>query len=301
MVQRWAFLVGINHYIDPSISTLQFCVNDVLALEKVLKQVSYEVICLHSELDRDSPLYPTRDNVEAQLKHLCDNLQREDLLWAHFACHGTLVEKQDKKEPVLITADTRWNLLQTRAISLREVEQYMKDSHARKLVLTLDACHSGVEMGRGLTDREFIHNVYELAEGFALIAASTAQQLAFEWREKQHGVFTYHLLEGITGKGDIAGKNFVTVDDLKLYVLDGLRRWNIKEGRTQEPTARTEGLGDMILADYRDNPKLREILVKPSQQALLLTAHSKSRYDSTTSRANNIQKQMLEEELATTS
>lgn len=52
MVHRWAFLVGINRYTDPNFNTLQFCVNDVLALEEVLKQVGYGVVCLHSELGR---------------------------------------------------------------------------------------------------------------------------------------------------------------------------------------------------------------------------------------------------------
>jgi hypothetical protein len=43
------------------------------------------------------------------------------------------------------------------------------------------------------------------------------------------------------------------VDDLKTHVLDGLRRWNVEQGGAiQEPTAQTEGMGDMILADYRD-------------------------------------------------
>ena len=45
----------------------------------------------------------------------------------------------------------------------------------------------------------------------------------------------------------------VTVDDLKTYVLDHLRRWSVENGGLlQEPSARTEGLGDMILADFRE-------------------------------------------------
>jgi hypothetical protein len=111
-----------------------------------------------------------------------------------------------------------------------------------------------VEIGRDLADPAFIRHAYELAEGFALIAASTAQQVAQEWREKQHGVFTYYLLEGLSGQADRAGKGFVTVDDLKTHVLNGLRRWNVEHGGLlQEPTARAEGLGDIILADYRES------------------------------------------------
>ncbi|KYC43309.1 hypothetical protein WA1_14590 [Scytonema hofmannii PCC 7110] len=60
------------------------------------------------------------------------------------------------------------------------------------------------------------------------------------------------MLDGLSGQGDRVGKKFVTVDDLKNHVLDGLRRWGVQNYRTQEPTARTEGFGDMILADYRD-------------------------------------------------
>jgi uncharacterized caspase-like protein len=163
----------------------------------------------------------------------------------HLACHGKLVNG----EPVLITQETRMPTLAETALPLSEVERRMRASGARRLVLTLDACHTGVEIGRDLADPEFIRNAYELAEGFALLAASTAQQVAQEWQEKEHGVFTYYLLEGLSGRADRDGKGFVTVDDVKTHVLDGLRRWNVAHGGLiQEPTARSEGLGDMILA-----------------------------------------------------
>ena len=293
MTNRWAFLVGVNRYTDPNFGTLKFCVNDVLALEQILTQLGYEVLCLHDELDRDNRLFPTRDNVEARLIELCKAVQPDDLVWVHFACHGTRVEKEsNKKEPVLITRDTQRTLLKQRALSVAEVERHMRDSGGRKLVLTLDACHSGVDIGRNLTDPEFIKNVYELAEGFALIAASTAEQTALEWQQMQHGVFTYYLLEGLSGKADRNGKNMVTVDDLKNHVLDALRRWNLKHGGIQEPTARTEGLGDIILADYRGDIKSHRKLVVVSPPS-----------DSTTglSRVKALQKQELEEELASLS
>jgi hypothetical protein len=251
--QRWAFLVGVNGYNDSNFGQLKFCVNDVLALEKILTQLGYEVKCLHDDRNWNDPLFPTRDNVEARLKEMCQAVRENDLLWVHFACHGTRVEREgSQKEPVLIMKDTQYSLMEKRALPVAEVEDYMRKSRAEQLVLTLDACHTGVEMGRSIADPEFIKNVYELAKGFALIAASTAQQVASEWQDKEHGVFTYYLLDGLSGQGDRMEKNFVTVDDLKNHVLDGLRRWGVKNNRIQEPTARTEGFGDMILADYRD-------------------------------------------------
>jgi hypothetical protein len=55
-------------------------------------------------------------------------------------------------------------------------------------------------------------------------------------------------------------QEFAAVDDLRNHIIDGLRRWNAQHGRPlQEPNARVEGIGDMIIvADYRptilDNP-----------------------------------------------
>ena len=244
---RWALLVGVNRYVEPAFPSLKYCVADVLALAQVLKGLGYTVVALHDEAQEER-LRPTRENVEAELARLCQVAGPDDLLWAHFACHGKLVDGR----PLLVTRETRAPTLARRALPLAEVEAQMRGSRARRLVLTLDACHTGVEMGRDIADPEFIKNAYELAEGFALIAASTAQQVAQEWEAKQHGVFTYYLLEGLSGRADRAGKGLVTVGDLATHVLDGLRRWNVEQGGLlQEPTARTEMMGDMILADYR--------------------------------------------------
>lgn len=246
---RWALLVGINRYNDPAIPPLNFCVNDVLALEKMLTSVGYTVVTLHDDAP-EAHRKPTRTNVEAELKTLCDTATADDLLLVHLGCHGEL---DDKQQPVLVLTDTRRSILAESGIPLVKVETQLRASKARRLVIFLDACHAGVKDGsRGLPDPQFLHNAHDLAEGFALIAASTAQQKAQEWQKEKHGVFTYFLLEGLAGRADHVGKQFVTVDDVKTYVLDGLRRWRVENsGLIQEPTARSEGMGDIILADRR--------------------------------------------------
>jgi hypothetical protein len=248
---RWALLVGVNHYVDPTFPPLRFCVNDVLALDGLLRPRGYTTVVLRDGAPEER-LRPTRDNVEAELARLCAVAGVDDLLWVHFAGHGELVDDQ----PVLITRETRAPTLAEKALPLAAVEGRMRASRARRLVVTLDACHTGIEIGRDLPDLEFMQqfmrNAYELAEGFALLAASTAQQVAHEREDKAHGVFTYYLLEGLSGKADWQGKGFVTVDDLKTYILGSLRDWSVAcGGLIQEPTARTEGLGDMILVTAR--------------------------------------------------
>jgi len=213
----------------------------------MLEKLGYKVLSLHDQAPEDR-LQPTKDNIEAELIAICDAVRPNDLLWVHFACHGQVVDGQ----PVLVTKQARVRNLANSALPLHKIEETMKRSQANRLMVTLDACHVGVDIGRSGSDPTFNRHVYELAQGFALIAASTAQQKAQEWQEREHGVFTYYLLEGLSGKADLDGKQFVTVDDLKNYVLNQLRIWSpLYGGIIQEPTARTEGLGSLILADYR--------------------------------------------------
>jgi uncharacterized caspase-like protein len=216
-------------------------------MEQHLTALGYTVVCMHDDLDRDSHCFPTRNNVEAELRSICNSAEHDDLILVQFACHGVLHDGQRQ----LIMRDTR-ELIPTSFLALEDVEAILRGSSANRRILLLDACHVGLEMGRSLTDPAFVENAFELAEGFAVIAASTSQQLAQEWHEEKHGVFTYYLLEGLAGAADRTGKGFVTVDDLKNHVISELKRWNVQQGRPlQEPNARVEGIGDMIVADHR--------------------------------------------------
>ncbi|MGB0385947.1 MAG: caspase family protein [Ardenticatenaceae bacterium] len=246
--RRWALLVGVNKYVDPNIPSLWYCVNDVLAMEQVLQKANYTVIALHDQVKKPH-LLPTHPNVEAELVRLCQVAQPDDLLLLYFSGHGQLVNDQ----ACLITRETRYPNLARWALPLSNVERIMRENQVRRRVIILDACHSGVEMTRDLAlSDEFIHSVYELAEGSALLAATTAQDKALENRSLKHGVFTHTLLKGFEGQADRDGKDFVTVSDLHQHVLNALREWCIQTGRNiQTPTARIEGVGDMILADYR--------------------------------------------------
>lgn len=243
--QKYAFLVGINHYKD-GLRNLNFCINDVVQLNETLTNLGYQVITLHDDVEAEN-LSPVRANIETELEILSQDLQPEDTLYVHFSCHGTIVNG----ESVLIVGDTRATTIGNTGLPINRVISCMKSSRARKLVLSLDVCHAGIEMGRALIDQEFIRNVYDMAEGFYLLAASTAQQQAYELPELQHGLFSYYLIQGFNGEADYDFDGRISVTDLKNYVLDRIRRWNGQDFRRQEPTFRSEGIGEITLV----NPK----------------------------------------------
>lgn len=245
---RYALLVGINQYTDPSFAPLNCCINDVKALQNTLSRLNYTTICLHDELKSTDRLFPSLKNIVAELTRLRDLVGEDDLLWVHFACHG----KRLGEQPVLIVQDTHEVTLSSTSLLLSCVEELIQQSRANRRIVTLDACETGVEMGRNSNAPDFIKNVHELAEGYALISASTAKQAAQESKDLGHGVFTHSLLEGLKhGAKDEQGN--ITVSKLHNYILQEFRRRNIQQGGPlQEPTYRAEGIGDIVLANLNN-------------------------------------------------
>ena len=252
----WAFLVGINRYTE--YSSLTYCVDDVLALEKLLTAASYQVVCLHDRLDWKNSdgglnhLYPTEVNIRGQFENLCSRIRsgskggKDDLLLVYFACHGT----HHSEQPRLVASDTYPSSL-AKAISITELEQEMNSSGAGCKVLMLDACHIGLGKTntRAPENPELLRKIHDQAKGYALLAASTDQQKAYEWDGAKHGVFSFYVLSGLSGNADHQNKNYVTVDDLSGHILDELQNWCAKNNVNQSPQGRTEGLGTFILID----------------------------------------------------
>lgn len=243
--QRFALLVGINNYRD-GIDNLQYCINDVLALEQVLKDSGYQVKTLHDDMEENDYL-PLRSNIDAELNNLVQSISSDDTLFVHFSCHGTLIDN----EAVLITSDTRHQRLRNSALFLKNIIETMKAGRAGKLVLSLDVCHAGVDMGRALIDQEFISNVYDKAEGFVLLAASTAQQQAYELPEYELGLYSHYLIEGLKGEADLDDDGRISVEDVRNFILNSIRRWNSTHHNRQEPTYRNEGIGEILLISPR--------------------------------------------------
>ncbi|WP_437831017.1 caspase family protein [Sorangium sp. So ce1153] len=249
---RHAFLVGVRRYDDRSIGDLRFCVNDVVQLGEALQNdLDYTtVMAMHDDVKEDRML-PLRNRVLHELSVFANGLSPNDLLLVHFSCHGTL----HKGKPVLLFRDTSKQALSETSLSVDRIKRILLKSPARRKILFLDACHAGVELGRSLDgpalDPAFVHDVFELAEGLAVLSGSTSQQIAMERAEARLGVFTSFVLDGLLGKAD-RSKGFVTVDDLSYYVTRGVQQWSREQSLSlQIPTARIEGTGSMILADFR--------------------------------------------------
>ena len=246
LAKAWAVLVGINHYDDPFIASLKVCVDDATAIQQALAG-RYQTACLLTDATLDH--LPTRANILGELSIVAQTASEDDLLLFYFSGHG----KAEGGESYLLARDTRVAALKQTAVAMKDVRDIIEQSTAHAKVIVLDACHSGASIGKTAPTMtpEFIKRVFEEAEGMAVLASCKQGQQSWEWQAERRSVFTYFLLEALSGKADFDGKGFVTVSDASRYVTDGVKAWAVERGVPQTPTLQYAVAGDIVLLQYQ--------------------------------------------------
>ncbi|HEU4536445.1 MAG TPA: caspase family protein [Polyangiaceae bacterium] len=271
--KRYALLVGANRYEDRRLRELKYAVSDVRRLAEALRAYGYEVEALHDVDDPDRR--PTCENVMARLEAMVAKAGHNDLLLVHFSCHG----KMNGDETSLLLADTRWQKDAFRpVVPIAGVKRALSRGRSRRAVLMFDACQAGGG-GREVIDpgdhARFLRNAYLNASGLAVLASCSEGQIAHEPDSLGHGVFTYHVLEGLRRAAVDPATGLVTVGGLAAYVGAKLREWWEREGvEFQRPDLELQD-ADLALAD-RARVTSPEALWRLTKEVRRFVGHTKA-------------------------
>ena len=123
-------------------------------------------------------------------------------------------------------------------LNFEELKQTVS-SIAGKVVVFIDACHSGNVMGSsrrgGGNDINAVVNELSSTENGAItFTSSTGKEFSLEDAAWGNGAFTKAVIEGLNGKAVINGKNKITIKSLDAYVSERVKE--ITGGR-QHPTS----------------------------------------------------------------
>jgi len=126
-------------------------------------------------------------------------------IFVMYAGHGFPDEKT--QEPYLIPVDVSGADLQF-AIKLSEFYAKLTEHPTKRVTVFLDACFSGGGREQGLIAARGVRvkpKENALKGNLVVFAATSGDQSALPWKEKGHGMFTYHLLQKLKEtKGDIS-------------------------------------------------------------------------------------------------
>ncbi|HOI16373.1 MAG TPA: tetratricopeptide repeat protein, partial [Geobacteraceae bacterium] len=81
----------------------------------------------------------------------------------------------------------------------------------------MDSCYSGLGLTRGASPANFLkENARRVAR--PMLPAGGADQVVVDGGPGGHSVFTWTLLQGLAGRGDLNGDGFITATELAAYV-----------------------------------------------------------------------------------
>ena len=262
IANRWAVVIGVGDYDNKSVPKLRFAESDADAMYRLLTtRAGYprENVLL---LTDKAPEKPTLQNIRLALgDFLSRKTNRDDLVLIYYAGLGApevdaASRETDGMAKYLIPRNVQPESLRNTAFAMDEIPGILDRVPAERVVLLLDTSYSGMAGGRTFAPpnarpRKLSHQFLERfakSRGRLVITASGPNEVALEAADLGHGLFTYYLLEGLSGKADRNGDGIVTVSELYPYVEDQVERRSRAAGGRQRPVMKGEIEGTLPLS-----------------------------------------------------
>src|SRR5262245_37034693 len=262
IANRWAVVIGVGDYDSKSVPKPRFADSDADAMYRLLTTrggYPRENVVL---LTQKAPEKPTLQNIRLALgDFLARKTAREDMVLIYYAGLGapeadTATKEKDGLAKYLIPRNVQPEALKTTAFPMDEVQRILGRIAAERVVLMLDASYSGLAGGRSFAPSNAKSRT--LSEGFLerlaqgrgrlVMTASGANEVALEPAELAHDLFTYYILEELSGKTDRNDDGVVTVSELYPYVEDQVERRSRTAGGRQRPVMKGDIEGTLPLS-----------------------------------------------------
>ena len=149
----------------------------------------------------------------------------------YYAGHGFPDEKT--KIPYLIPVDVSATNLQT-AIKLTDIYNKFSQTKAKRISIFLDACFTGGGRDQGLIAARGVKRIPKqdiISGNMVVFTATSEEQSALPYKEKQHGIFTYFLLKKLQ-----ESKGEVTYGEIEKYLKEIISLESLKiNNKAQDP------------------------------------------------------------------
>jgi hypothetical protein len=251
--QRKALIIANDRYEQEALQNLLAPAADAEALGRVLSDPRIGDFTV--QVVSNEPAHV----IQAEIEEMFSESRPDDVLLLHFSGHGL---KSESGALFFAASNTRPDRLRATAVPAEFVQDCMRDSRARSVVLLLDCCYGGA-FAQGVKVRaggnanvldSFPQGSQGNGRGRAVITASSAMEYAFEgsqladYQQRRPSVFTTALVQGLaTGDADRDEDGWVSLSELYDYVFDKVREQNPH----QTPSRQVELQGELYLARSR--------------------------------------------------
>ena len=219
--RRFVLAIGISDYLDRRILDLNICHKDAMDIVKTLREygrLDGQILLTNSKA--------TRDRIERAFGELATTSQPGDEIIIYWSGHGETAadtdgDEKDGLEEYLTAYDTKYGDAYNTAISDDMIGRWVQNFDGRKVLMILDACHSGgnaegkslSNVAKGSATPVLMKSVFQRlnrlntkdvrAQDAWLLMSSRSDELSAERRDGKGSVMTYALLEKIASSSTL--------------------------------------------------------------------------------------------------
>ena len=265
---NFALVVGISSYAN--IKHLLYADDDAYLFAEYLIN---EKICERKNVVRLIDSVATTANFYKELTRLKNKILPNDRVFIYFAGHGDV--ETDLESGFLLTYNCESTNYPATAIDISMLEKYVNAfvNKKAKVVLITDACRSG-NLAGGLSGASTtMSSIIKGFQNIVKILSCQPTQLSLEkdYPGGGHGVFTYNLVEGLSGMADTDGDSSISLREIGFY-LDKVRT---ETNKKQIP--KVEGDPEKNIANFDKSILLALLEKKNSNTSVAVNLSRKER------------------------
>jgi tetratricopeptide (TPR) repeat protein len=222
-----ALIIGISEYEDPKIPKLRYAHRDANAFYNFL--VKQEWVAEKTDARLLTNEQATFGNLLKEFEWLLLESKSGDRAIIYFAGHGDKEKLTGDGLGYLLTYNTTHNnLMQSAAIHLSVLQRIVNKMaiNGVNVVLITDACKSGTASGPMPGASDVTANMVRTFSQETMLLSCHPNELSEEgpaWGGGR-GVFSYFLIQGLSGKADRNGDGEITVREIEIYVGDQVQK-----------------------------------------------------------------------------
>lgn len=216
----YALVVGVAKYKSPEVPPLAVSDKDArdfaafLESQKGLYRQAYIKVLVNEEA--------TKFEIEKQLYHELKKAGASDTVVLFFSGHGT-VDPTQPGEFFFLSYDAQPDYLAASGVNMSGLK-FMKAFDCPRVLLIADACNAGgfsrVRTKMSVTPFKTFVREFTASTGRVILTSSRPEEYSLEKANLGNSVFTYYLLDGLSGAADKDGNGVITIDEAYRYVYD---------------------------------------------------------------------------------
>ena len=222
--ESWAVVVGINAY--RSWPRLSFAVNDADAVASLLvERFGFKPENVFTLMDEEA----TRERIVELLGETLaapERVHHDDRVFVFFAGHGaTRKLPSGRALGYIVPVDAGYERYAVRSISMSQLGEFSELIPAKHVYFVMDSCYSGIALTRGGSASPYLDEVTSRTARQILTAGGANESVA-DGGPGGHSIFTWTLLQGLSGLADLDGNRILTATELGAFTAPIVSRFS---------------------------------------------------------------------------